>query len=81
VSIVASHKFSTRTGRQEGQCVCGLARSAHAAEIDPYDTSGLMYRCPYCVDRGSDPCLHGRAGALDVQMRRIRKAPGGVLNG
>jgi hypothetical protein len=44
---------------------CGLARSAHVAELEPYAPAGT-YRCPFCVEWGIRVCEHGPKGALGL---------------
>ena len=31
----------------------------------------LKYRCPYCVEHGTDPCPHGRENGLDQEGKPL----------
>ena len=51
------HVFTSRTGQSWDRCVCGVARSAHLAEDEPYPLID-EYRCPQCVLAGAGVCCH-----------------------
>jgi hypothetical protein len=63
-SAITDHPFIAPPGEPWERCVdCGVARSAHVAELEPYAPAGT-YRCPFCVEWGIRVCEHGPKGAL-----------------
>jgi hypothetical protein len=68
---VTEHIFTPPAGQPWERCVvCNLSEAAHLDTAEEY-VPALSYRCPYCVDRGVVPCLHGRRDALDMKGERL----------
>lgn len=74
-SAITSHLFTPPVGEPWACCsICSISEAAHVETGDLYDTEGLPYRCPYCVDNESDRCHHGRPNALDIDGSRLGPA-------
>jgi hypothetical protein len=60
--IIKDHKFLPNPEfASYGRCVrCNLAEAAHQfVEVGYQIPSTSKYRCPDCVTKGMDPCVHG----------------------
>lgn len=76
VSMITNHAFAAEPW-WDRCAACGLSMAAHvytdAASMGAMDAefAALTYRCPYCIDRRIDPCPHGRAGAIGLDLKPL----------
>lgn len=60
-STITDHPYQPPEGKPWAPCAfagCGLAESVHQATTQAYDTEGLPYRCPNCVQLDAEVCMH-----------------------